>query len=58
MKDNRIPEDDQKRSILFWVPTPETAPGLVRPDSTENRRNQTEQQKPVRFSLFHNENMS
>src|SRR6516164_8224438 len=43
VQNNRIPQNYKKCSIFFRVPAPETAPGLIRPNATQDRCNKTAQ---------------
>src|SRR5436190_22133452 len=36
MEDQRIPNDDQERTIHFGIPTPKTSPGLIGPDASQD----------------------
>ena len=53
MQDYRIPEDDEKRAVFLWVPSPETAPRLVGPDTAENRPDKTEEGRETNDPVDH-----
>src|SRR5690242_3352445 len=43
VQDGCVPEDDEERAVFFRVPTPEAAPGLVGPNSSEDGSREAEQ---------------
>src|SRR3954469_3724304 len=43
VEDQGVPEDDQDRAVFFWIPAPESAPGLVGPDAAENGADEGEE---------------
>ena len=42
VQNDRIPQNNQERSVFFRIPAPEAAPGLICPYPPENCRNQAE----------------
>src|ERR1700747_891625 len=43
VKNEGVPHYDKKRSVLLWVPSPESPPRLIGPDSAEDGSNEAEQ---------------
>ena len=44
MENNQAPENNQQCSVLLGIPAPEAAPGIVRPNSSQNRSDKREQE--------------
>ena len=53
MQNQRVPKHDDQRAILLRVPTPEAAPGLVRPDATQHGPDKTEQRGETDDAINH-----
>src|SRR2546423_6083616 len=41
VQDDRVPQDNEQRAVFFRIPSPKTTPGLIGPDSTEDRSDET-----------------
>src|ERR1700747_3100842 len=53
VKNDGVPQYDEKRSVLFWVPSPESPPRLIGPDSSEDCSNEAEQGSKASDSVDH-----
>src|SRR5436190_738563 len=42
VEDKRIPKNDHQRAIFLRIPSPKASPGLVSPNSAEDRADKTE----------------
>src|SRR6266700_3408367 len=49
----RIPQDNQQSSIFLRVPSPESPPGLVRPGSSQDGSDETEQRRKTNNAVNH-----
>ena len=43
VEDECVPDDDQQGAVFLGIPSPETSPGLIRPDTPQDCSNETEQ---------------
>src|SRR6202048_417994 len=53
VKNDGVPHYDKKRSILLWVPSPESSPRLIGPDSAEDGPNEAEQGSKANDTVHH-----
>src|SRR5260370_19053410 len=53
VKNDGVPHYDKKRSVLLWVPSPESPPRLIGPDSSENGTNEAEQRSKANDTVHH-----
>src|SRR6266481_7790404 len=53
VKNNRVPHYDKKRAVLLWVPSPESPPRLIGPDSAEDGSNKAEQGGKANDTVHH-----
>src|SRR5438094_4901690 len=53
VKNDGVPHDDKKRSVLLWVPSPESPPRLIGPDSAQDGSNEAEQRSKANDAVHH-----
>src|ERR1700720_2904920 len=53
VKNNRVPHYDKKRAVLLRVPSPESTPRLIGPDSSQDGSNEAEQGSKANDPVHH-----
>src|SRR5438270_300880 len=53
MKYKRVPKDNHQSAVLFRIPSPESPPGLIRPDPPQNRSHKTEKETKTNHAIDH-----
>src|SRR5207249_6516314 len=53
VQDNDIPKHDDQRAVFFWVPAPESSPGLIGPDAAKNCACEAEESGEADDSVNH-----
>src|SRR4051794_29331235 len=53
VEDEGVPDDDEQRAVLFGIPTPKSAPGLIGPDAAQDGASEAEQGGKANNSIDH-----
>jgi len=53
MKNDQLSQADHQCAILLRIPTPESTPGLIGPDATEDGADQTEEGRETHDAVDH-----
>src|SRR5256885_143650 len=53
VKNDGVPEDDEKRAVFFRVPTPKAAPGLIGPDAAQDGAGKAEERGETNDAIDH-----
>ena len=53
VKDDQLCQTDHQCAILLRIPTPESTPRVVGPDTTQNRADDTEEETETECSVDH-----
>src|SRR5262245_23905263 len=53
VKDRSVPENNDERTVFLRVPTPEAAPGLIRPNPAKDSANKAEQGREADNAINH-----
>src|SRR6185369_6837566 len=53
MQNNHVPQHDNQRAVFLRIPAPETTPGLIGPNASENRPDKTKQRREADDAIDH-----